>query len=126
MIDLVRAELADLLPLVVREASFEDPNLTLSGDGWSLNSVASWRVTRRGILVYGWSDPSAPDLIWDLCGKSIVSIAPQSQVMRGDPAFEFSSGEWLEIFSDDAVDPWTLLLPTRTFVGSPSDERFAG
>jgi hypothetical protein len=42
-------------------------------------------------------------------------------VMSADPAFELSDGRWLEIFSDHALDPWSMQLPNMTFVGSPSD-----
>jgi hypothetical protein len=78
-------------------------------------------VIKGGALGFGWSNPAAPDLVWDLVGLSIVSVAPQSSVMRGDPAFELSDGRRLEIFSDHAVDPWSMRLPNITFVGSPSD-----
>ena len=110
-----------MLPLTIREAVFADPTLTLSGDGWSFSSGSAWRVTLGGVLVFGWSDREAPDRVWDLCGQAIVSVASQSQLIVGDPAFELSSGQWLEVFSDHPVDPWSLRLPTITFVGSPSD-----
>lgn len=121
MIEHLRAELAPVLPLVIREAAFVGPTLTLAGDEWAFSSSSAWRVTRRGILEFGWSNANASDLIWDLCGLSIVSVAPQSSMMAGDPAFEISDGRWLEIFSDHAIDPWSMQLPSMTFVGSPSD-----
>jgi hypothetical protein len=121
MIEHLREALSSMLPLTIRVASFADPALNLAGDGWSLSCVSAWRVTRGGVLEFGWSGKEAADRIWDLCGLSIVSVAAQSPLMRGDPAFELSSGQWLEIFSDHPVDPWSLMLPTITFVGSPSD-----
>lgn len=126
MINEIRGALSGLLPLVVREASFEDPTLTLSGDGWAFSSISAWRVTRGGVLVYGWSEPSAPDRVWDLCGLAIVSVSSQSPWMRGDPVLELSSGDFLEVFSDHATDPWVFRLPSITFVGSPSDPAFSG
>lgn len=121
MIEHLRRELALLFPMTIREAVFVDPMLTLAGDGWSLSSGSAWRVTMGGVLEFGWSDPMAADRIWDLCGQAIVSVAPQSSLMAGDPAFEISNGQWLEIFSDQPTDPWSLRLPKMTFVGSPSD-----
>lgn len=124
MIERLAGELSKLLPLQIVEASFADPALTLAGDGWAFSSTSAWRVTRSGVLVYGWSDPSAADRVCDLRGKSIVSVAIQSSLMRGDPVLELETGEWLEIFSDHAVDPWVFRLPTMTFVGSPSDSNY--
>jgi hypothetical protein len=72
------------------------------------------------------SSANAADSVWDLCGLSIVAVAPQSLRLRGDPAFELSDGRWLEIFSDQAVDPWSMQLPGLVFVGSPSDPSQAG
>ncbi len=121
MIEQLRGELASMLPLTIKEAAFADPALTLAGDDWAFSSSSAWRVTKGGVLEFGWSNAGASDLVWDLCGLSIVSVAPQSSVMSGDPAFELSDGRWLEIFSDHALDPWSMQLPNMTFVGSPSD-----
>lgn len=126
MIEHLRRELASLLPLKIREASFIDPTLIVAGDGWSFSSGSAWRITKGGVLAYGWSDPAASDEVWDLCGKSIVSVASQSALMAGDPAFELSDGAWLEVFSDQPTDPWFLRLPGLTFVGSPSDPTQVG
>ncbi len=121
MIEELRIALSSMFPMIIREATFADPTLTLAGDGWSFSSVSAWRVTSEGALAFGWSDTAAPDRIWELCGQGIVSVAPQSSLMAGDPAFELSSGQWLEIFSDHPTDPWSVQLPSMTFVGSPSD-----
>jgi hypothetical protein len=121
MIELLRRELAPRLPLTIKEAAFSDPTLTLAGDGWALSCPSAWRIIKDGVLKFGWSNREASDLVWDLCGLSIVDVVPQSSRMSGDPAFELSDGRWLEIFSDHPVDPWSLRLPNITFVGSPSD-----
>ena len=78
-------------------------------------------MIKGGVLDFGWSSVDAPHLVGDLVGLSIVSVALQSSIMKGDPAFELSDGRCLEIFSDHAVDPWSMQLPNITFVGSPSD-----
>ena len=121
MIDAIRRALSGLLPLSIEEASFTDPTLTLAGPGWALTSVSPWRVTRDGVLLYGWSDRGALRRVVEMGGRSILSVMAPSSLMRGDPAFELSGGDWLETFSDHAVDPWVLRLPSMTFVGSPSD-----
>lgn len=110
-----------MLPLTIKEAAFVDPTLTLAGDSWAFSSPSAWRVIKGGVLDFGWSSADAPPLVGDLVGLSIVSVASQSSTMRGDPAFELSDGRWLEIFSDHAIDPWSMQLPNITFVGSPSD-----
>lgn len=78
-------------------------------------------MIKGGVFDFGWSSADASDLVWDLVGMSIVSIASQFSVMSGDPAFELSDGRWLEIFSDHAIDPWSMRLPNITFLGSPYD-----
>jgi hypothetical protein len=121
MIEELRHELSSMLPVTIKEAAFLDPTLTLAGDGWAFSSPSAWRVLKGSVLEFGWSSVDAPNLVLDLVGLSIVSVTSQSPIMRGDPAFELSDGRWLEIFSDDAVDPWSMQLPNVTFVGSPSD-----
>lgn len=126
MIEHLKYEITPLLPLQIREASFVDPTLTLAGEGWSFSSGSAWRVITSGVLAFGWSDPAARDRVLELCGRSIVSVASQSALMGGDPAFELSDGGWLEVFSDHPTDPWSLRLPSITFVGSPSDPTQVG
>ncbi|MCA4133324.1 hypothetical protein [Arthrobacter sp. M4] len=121
MIESLKVELVPLLPLKIQHAAFTDPTLTLAGETWAFSSPSAWRVIKDDVLEFGWSDVEASDMVWDLCGLSIVAVEPQSLRMTGDPAFRLSDGRWLEIFSDHAVDPWSLQLPSMTFVGSPSD-----
>jgi hypothetical protein len=121
MIEQLRREVSPMLPLTIKEAAFVDPTLTLAGDGWAFSSPSSWRVIKGSVLEFGWSSVDAPRLVLELVGLSIVSVASQSPLMSGDPAFELSDGRWLEIFSDHAVDPWSMQLPNITFVGSPSN-----
>jgi hypothetical protein len=59
--------------------------------------------------------------VWDLAGQQILSVSEQSRLMKGDPVFELSGGDWLEVFSDYHTDPWVFELPAMTFVGSPGD-----
>ncbi|HEX9056571.1 MAG TPA: hypothetical protein VF818_03480 [Ktedonobacterales bacterium] len=121
MIEHLRHELGPMLPLTIKMAESADGALTLVGDGWTFNSVSAWRVIKGGLLDFGWSSENAPELVRGLVGLSIVSVASQSPLMRGDPAFELSDGQWLEIFSDHFLDPWVMHLPNIIFVGSPAD-----
>lgn len=50
MIEQLRAELASMLPLIIKEAAFVDPTLTLAGDRWAFNSPSAWRVVKDGVL----------------------------------------------------------------------------
>jgi hypothetical protein len=124
MIEQMRTEISHLFPLLINEADYQDPTLSLSGINWSFGTVSSWRVVRDGILVYGWSDELAPAHVQQLCGTSITSVVPQSPVMRGDPTFVLSNGGFLEIFADHPVDPWSFTVPGMTYIGSPSDPRY--
>ena len=120
VIERLTRDLADLLPLTIREATYADDTLTIAGDGWAFSALCPWRVVRDGVLLYAWSDPAADDRVWDLCGQQVLAVSAQSSAMPGDPRFELSTGELLEIFSDHAVDPWVLRLPNTVYVGSPS------
>ncbi|HEX7661178.1 MAG TPA: hypothetical protein VF444_17035 [Pseudonocardiaceae bacterium] len=115
-----------MLPLVIKEAHWIEPSLTLSlvGNGWAFGSISAWRVLKGDVLEFSYSTVEASDLILNLCGLSIVSVTSQSPRMAGDPAFELSDGRWLEIFSDIAVDPWVMSLPDFGFVGAPGDSRY--
>ena len=121
VIERIARELAGLLPLTIGEATFADEILTIVGDGWAFSALCPWRVVREGVLLYSWSDPAAVDRVWDLCGQQVLAIRTQSSAMRGDPTFELSTGEHVEVFSDVASDPWVLHLPNSVYVGSPSD-----
>ena len=124
MISELKEVLEPLLPLNINRAESNYGSLNFGGEGWSFNSLASWRVVRDGALEIGWNMDEAPDLVWELLGLSIVSVAPQSPRMGGDPAFELSDGSWVEIFSDHPIDPWVMGLPGITFVGAPFDPRY--
>jgi len=121
MIEQLRRELGPMFPVTIKEAAFVDPTLTLAGDSGAFSSLSAWRVVKAGVLDFGWGSVDAPHLVRGLVGLSIVSIAAQSPLMSGDPAFELSDGRWLEIFSDHAADPWSMRLPNIILVGSPSD-----
>jgi hypothetical protein len=102
------------VPLLIREATFADPTLVLSGDGWSLAATCPWRVVHHdhGIEI-SWSSSDAEDRVRGLVGVQITSVRQRGN----DPAFDLSNGRVLEVFSDTDVDPWVLRLVGVTFVG---------
>lgn len=120
MMDELLSHVVPLLPLRIQEVEWNDPVLTISGPGWALAIVSPWRIVADSRLVYGWVHPAVEDLVWDLCGQSIVKIGVQSSLAPVDPVLHLSSGGAIEIFSQSGIDPWTLHLPEMTFVGSPT------
>lgn len=120
MIDQLRFCMLPLLPLKVQEAKWDDPVLTLAGPGWSLTVLSPWRAVANARLLYGWSQPNAGDLLWELCGQSIIDVGVQSPLAPVDPVLHLSGGDAIEIFSENATDPWVIRLPAVTFVGSPA------
>lgn len=124
MINSLGAELAELLPLRIREATFQNYSLTLVGADWTFNSDSPWRVAQHGVILYGYSDPGAEDRVWDLCGQDIVQVTHQSITVKGDPTFHLSTGQSIEVFSDQGYEPWVMHLPHMAFVAAPSDSRY--
>jgi len=120
MIDELVSAMVPMLPVKIQEAEWNDPVLTVSGPNWSLYTLCSWRVVTGGRLLYGWSQPDAADRVSDLCGLSVVEVGVQSTSAPVDPVFHLSDGSRLEIFGDNAVEPWVLHLAKTTIVGSPT------
>lgn len=120
MIDQLLSHVRPLLPLKIQEAEWNDPVLTLMGPGWSLATLSPWRVVANARLLYGWSQPDAGDLVWELCGQSIIDVGIQSPLAPVDPVLHLSGGGAIEIFSENPIDPWSIRLPDATFVGSPT------
>ncbi|WP_425861448.1 hypothetical protein [Arthrobacter sp. TWP1-1] len=125
MIDEMNELLGPLLPLKIHKVDAHGMNLGLNGEGWGFSARSAWRVTRHGVVeIAGGQSEDFLLRMQKLCGLSILSIALQSPRMSGDLAIELTDGWWVEIFSDQPVDPWVMVIPGKTFVGSPSDPRF--
>lgn len=118
MITLIANALEPLLPLRINEVQFVDPAFTLVGDNWSLNMLCPWRIRKAGALWSSCSEPDRADKVWDLVGHEILGVAGLPGAV--DPVFELSGSLSLELFADTDTDPWALLLPGQTFVGSAS------
>jgi hypothetical protein len=106
------------LPARIDRAEFNDPNLLVSGAGWSLSAICCWRwITADGAVVSG-DAPGAEYRIWDLVGETIVRATWRGPLALGvDPSFELSSGGQLELFSDATFDTWVLDTGGLVLVG---------
>ena len=103
-------DLASRLPLAITRAEYDGTTLLIAGPEWSFATISAWRVSLNGVLRYGWSAPEAPAEIAKLVGGQLISMQHQSSIIAADPAFELSTGEWLEVFADHGADPWILEL----------------
>jgi hypothetical protein len=84
---------------------------------WHFSTTSSWRISHAGGLVVGGRSPDAADLVWELCGLSVVDAEPQTSRHPVDPTLVFDNGWRLEIFSDQHLDPWIWRLPDLYIVG---------
>lgn len=112
--------LGPLLPLKISRFDYSDTRLEIGGEEWEFRTFSTWRVIRHGVVEIAWGQSEEfLRRTQKLCGLSILSIALQSPRMSGDLAIELTDGWCVEIFSDQPVDPWVMVLPGKTFVGSP-------
>lgn len=125
MIRQILACLQAFCPLRITFVEWKDPVLSLCGDNWSLTISSPWRVISEVAMEYGCWDASSVEAIKDFHGLNIIDAFVQSTSLGVDPVLILSNGKKLEIFSIDAVEPWVLRLPDKTFVASPTDIEFA-
>lgn len=123
MIDEIARVFRQHVPLEITSVSSENGSLTLSGSGWGFGTNSAWRVLKNADVIVDWSENDPLAGIRRLNGDSLVDVDPQSGRMRGDPALRTSGGLWIEIFSDQSLDPWILRLPSGTYIGDPRDSR---
>ncbi|MCA1195767.1 MULTISPECIES: hypothetical protein [unclassified Saccharopolyspora] len=109
-------------PMSVRGAEFADPSLTVNGNGWSLSAVCPWRVRRGGELWFSWSSENASLGILDLVGMNLIAVEPAAG--SADPKFIFGDSVEMEFFADSDLDPWVLIMPGKTYVGSVSPQSY--
>lgn len=104
------AQIAEALPLLVREVAVTDPVLTLSGDDWSLTVWCPFRVTG---LDFDWESPDLEDRAWDLVGHRVEQLT----VEAGGPVFGLSGGAELVLDEAGDDDPWVLRIPGAVITG---------
>jgi hypothetical protein len=112
-----------MLPTSIQSAEFEDPNLIVAGEDWSLSAICIWRWVAADGSVTSPAQSDVADRIWDLVGDSIVAVnwsGPES--LGADPCFELGSGGRLEVVSDATFDTWVLRTPDLVLVGPLRDD----
>ena len=112
------------LPLRIREISYSDPVLGLSGEGWWLSLMCPWLVTGPGGR-YSWEAETVEDDAWDLVGHSIVAVSFDHDVTV-DPVFAVDGGISLAVHADSDWDPWTMQVPGLVVVGKKGPDAPAG
>ena len=116
-------QIAAACPLEIRSIDWQDPQLTIGGDNWYFNTVTPWRIlASTGVLLLGSGDEGFETGLRGLIGKSVVDCLPASLGAKIDSCFRLSDGTSLEVFSDCALEPWTMRLPVPPqLVASPTD-----
>ncbi|HEY3545989.1 MAG TPA: hypothetical protein VGK17_07835 [Propionicimonas sp.] len=93
------AAIRPLVPLRVRQVEYNDPMLTVIGDGWSVALIGEWTWYRSDHVVTFGGDAGAEDVIWDLCGLDLLEILFPDPGFDGDCVFVLSDGR-IEARSD--------------------------
>lgn len=110
--------LVSLLPLMVKQVSWDGDTLVIAGDGWSFSSLSAWRISNGESVQFACWDKDIDDSVNELNGLNIVAVKHQGSTISVDPVFELSDGRLLEVFSTDTVEPWVLRLPDgKVYIG---------
>lgn len=119
-------QIAAACPLKIERVEWHDPQLTIGGSDWYFNTVAPWRLLSPDRLITGIYDEGFETAIQELVGLTITSCSSSRDAPQIDPCFILSNGRQLEVFSTEALDPWTMKLPQPPIlVASPSDPEWA-
>lgn len=113
------------LPLYVEVIDWSFPVLNVRGSDWILAGVFPWRLVDRDGLVTSGSLESSHRHLRNLVGTSIVGVSFDGETLL-DPRFHFETGLFLEVFSDEAYDTWTLRVPTLFIAGPLLESDLAG
>ncbi|MBI5491084.1 MAG: hypothetical protein HY905_27380 [Deltaproteobacteria bacterium] len=105
----------------VRDLAWDGTTLVVTGDGWRVRALCSWRLMRRGTLTVGSDDKESGRGIEALRGTELVDV--RTAEIPVDPVLIFSEGVRLEIFSSSSFEPWVIHVDGHpvVFVASPSD-----
>ena len=110
------------LPLKIDVMEWNQPTLILAGKNWRFSTMSEWRVIRNNVLIYGCEDDISPEMINAIKNTEIVAVNIQSRNAVFDPAFTFSNGDQLEVFSASYYEPWIFDFSSGiVYVASPSD-----
>ncbi|MCX2803383.1 hypothetical protein [Microbulbifer thermotolerans] len=103
--------LNDLLPLVIKEISWDGDTFIIAGDEWSFSTTSAWRIIKESSIDFACWDNNIDTRVDKLKGLSLVAVQPQGSSIHVDPAFQLSDGRRLEVFSTETVEPWAFTLP---------------
>jgi hypothetical protein len=118
MIQRLINDLTKLLPMLIKEVSWDGETFIIAGDGWSFSTLSAWRIIDGESVAFACWDKEIDVLVNKLKGLSLVAVKPQGACLSVDPAFLLSDGRRLEVFSTDTVEPWVLKLPEgNVYVG---------
>ncbi len=112
-------------PLKILRVDWNDPQLTISGQGWGFNTLGPWRLRDSEKMLSGSGDPEFEATIKALIGVEILSCKIANPDFPVDPCFILSNDQMLEFFSDTTYEPWTMGLPKPpSLVAEPGDSRW--
>lgn len=97
-------------PLEIAEISWNGTTLHIHGNNWSFTTLSAWRISSDNGAIFGCYDSDSVERTASLRGLKILSAEPQTSRLRIDPIFYLSNGQYLEIFSTDTYEPWTLYI----------------
>ena len=110
------------LPLLITKASSTEGDLLIGGENWYFSSESAWRVASAAGFLFGSRARPTEENVASLIGQVIERVEP-SGVANLDFRLYLSGGAVLETFSDTALEPWELSLPSVPLIvadGSPA------
>lgn len=118
MIDDLIKSTEKYFPLTINNIIWDEDNLCIYGDNWSLNTMSPFRITKKDFLI-GNFDSEIKDYLNELIGKKIVKLLPFGGKWCFDFSLELETLEIIDIFSNSYFEPWIFKIEDEiTFVPS--------
>ncbi|MEJ2866772.1 hypothetical protein WCD74_03290 [Actinomycetospora sp. OC33-EN08] len=106
-------------PLLIGAITTDWPQFGFGGTNWGFQTTSSWRLVGDEGIVTSSGSPDLESGVLGLVHLSVVAVSEQARLTPGDPVFLLDNGWRLEVFSELALDPWSMMLPDIVFVGEP-------
>lgn len=107
------------LPLKIEFVSWNEDNLTISGNDWSFTTNSAWRVSKDNKLLFACWDENVINSVKELMDISIINMSWIDDAQAIDPLFSLSDGSRLEIFCTSSLEPWVLRCPdSNIYIGN--------
>ena len=101
-------EFSNQQALEIEKIDWDEYNLFLGGNNWSLNTTSSWRIIFNSQL-FGNSDSEISSKLESLKGTKIVKI-----LSFGDKDLDFSlvldNGSEIQFFCNSFFEPWIFRI----------------